>query len=112
MTISEMSTLVQSGVLSVLAVMIVYRIPDIWAAFLKYSSDMRTFHAEQAELNRKSQSAQANQTEQSIIALTAAVEALKLAMATSCRYPISREGNLATGFSRSTDKAEKIEIAR
>lgn len=86
MSIVELSALFQSGVLSGLAVLIIFRMPAIWNALLSFVADTRNFHAEQDALERSSRHDIANKTAAALAELTIAIEGLKVATTNFCKY--------------------------
>lgn len=86
MTLMEMSALIQSGVLSALAVLIVYRLPTIWAALLVFVERSRKFYSDQANAERVYQQEIASKTAAALSDLSSAIHELRMATHTICKY--------------------------
>lgn len=86
MSIVEISGLIQSGVLSGVVIMIVYRFPAMWAAIMQFVEKSRQYHAEQDALDRESYRLLAANTAESLKYLTLAIHELKTATQNFCKY--------------------------
>lgn len=86
MNLMEMSGLLQSGVLSALAILVVYRLPTIWAALLLFVERSRKFYSDQANAERMHQTEMANKTAAALADLTQAIQELRMATHTICRF--------------------------
>ena len=88
MTLNEIASLAQSGVLSALAIILFYRFPSIWASLLDFIERIQKFGAEQAAIERESRVRLAEKTAASLADLRLAVDELRKAAQTFCKYKV------------------------
>lgn len=86
MTAVEISTLLQNGVVSTLAILLFWRLPEIWRAFLDYIERQRAFDAQQDRLERDSRHMLVTENAKALEALTVAVAELRTASQNLCRF--------------------------
>ncbi len=86
MTLIEISALVQSGVLSALAVVLAFKTPAIWTAYLAFVEARRTFEADQSYLERKFRNELSNRVTASLAELTIVVGELRDAASNMCKF--------------------------
>lgn len=89
MTIAEIATLLQSGVLSAIAALLVYRAPLIWKVVLDYVERARLFQAEQYAMERASRAEIIKDNAKTLADLTQAIHELRAATRYMCRYGVS-----------------------
>lgn len=86
MTAVEVSGLIQSGILSAMALLLFFRSPSIWQAWLAYVERIRTWDAESDAADRQAQHAIAKENATAMAELTAAVHELREASRDFCRF--------------------------